>query len=221
MKQKLKKIFENAVWWSGVVMVGLILGLTIQFVKAWTEPTVAPPNGNVGAPVNTSLLDQAKAGGLGVLSLLTHGFQLYNNPDLNGDGIVDNDVTGKVLTAQNANGAVVWAAVPTGSGGGVTMLTDRSSNTMMHGEAAKYCYNLSATAKVAMNGDTTTVYTDWRMPTTEELAVFENTVVDSQMAWTATPYGAGNRNVWLIYQLDGGGWLPMMYDANYYARCVR
>jgi hypothetical protein len=110
MKQKIKKVFENAVWWSGVAMVGLILGISIQFVKAWTEPTVAPPGGNVGAPVNTSPLDQVKAGGLGVLSLLTHGFQLYNNPDLNGDGLVDNDVTGKVLTAIDANGTAAWAA---------------------------------------------------------------------------------------------------------------
>ena len=29
----------------------------------WTEPTAAPPNGNVGAPINTSSTAQTKAGG--------------------------------------------------------------------------------------------------------------------------------------------------------------
>lgn len=99
----MKKIFENAVWWSGVVMAGLVLGLTIQFVKAWTEPTEAPPGGNVGAPINTGIIAQAKQGVLQVL-----GLTVYNDPAVGGD------VTGKVLTAQNANGAVAWAA---GSGG--------------------------------------------------------------------------------------------------------
>jgi hypothetical protein len=99
MKKKLKKIFENAVWWSGVVMVGLVLGLTVQFVRAWTEPSVAPPGGNLGAPINTGIIAQAKQGVLQVL-----GLTVYNNPAVSGV-----DVTGKVLTAQNANGAVAWA----------------------------------------------------------------------------------------------------------------
>jgi hypothetical protein len=113
MKQKIKKIFENAVWWSGVIMVGLVLGLSLQFVRAWTEPTDVPPNGNVGAPINTGTIGQFKQGVLQVL-----GFTLYNNPDLNSDGIIDNDVTGKVLTAQNAYGAAAWAAGDSGGVGG-------------------------------------------------------------------------------------------------------
>jgi hypothetical protein len=60
MKNKLKKIFENAVWWSGVVTVGLFLGLSLQFVKAWTEPPAGPPDGNVGAPLNTGANAQWK-----------------------------------------------------------------------------------------------------------------------------------------------------------------
>jgi len=105
MKQKMKKIFENAVWWSGVVMVGLVLGISLQVVKAWTEPTEAPPGGNVGAPINTSLVGQWKKGllQLGALTLI-------NDPAVSGM-----DVTGKVLTAQNAYGATAWAA---GGGGG-------------------------------------------------------------------------------------------------------
>ena len=105
MKHKIKKIFENAVWWSGVVMVGLILGVSLQFVRAWTEPTENPPNGNVGAPINTGPISQIKNGVLGVLGLST---SYINVP-----GVVP--AAGNVLTAQNASGQVAWAA---GGGGG-------------------------------------------------------------------------------------------------------
>lgn len=101
----MKKIFENAIWWSGVVMIGLVLGLTLQFVRAWTEPAQSPPGGNLGAPVNTGPVAQLKNGVLGVLGLM-----VYN--DFNSNGI---NVTGKVLTAQDAYGAAAWAA---GGGGG-------------------------------------------------------------------------------------------------------
>jgi len=106
MKDKLKKVFENAVWWSGVVMVGLILGLTIQFVKAWTEPTEAPPGGNVGAPVNTGPLAQIKSGVLEVLGLSTYSINIPGTTP----------AAGNVLTAQNASGQVAWAA---GGGGDI------------------------------------------------------------------------------------------------------
>jgi hypothetical protein len=43
MKHKIKKIFENAIWWSGVVMIGLVLGASLQFVRTWTNPAVPPP----------------------------------------------------------------------------------------------------------------------------------------------------------------------------------
>jgi hypothetical protein len=108
MKQKIKKAFESTVWWSGVIMVGLVLGLTIQFVKAWTEPTEAPPNGNVGAPINTGVNLQTKNGSLALLGQLITSF--INVPG-------DIPAPGDVLTAQNASGQVAWAAG--GGGGGI------------------------------------------------------------------------------------------------------
>lgn len=134
MSNGIKKIFENAVWWSGVVMVGLILGLSLQVVKAWTEPTEAPPGGNVGAPINTGILGQFKQGALQVL-----GFTLYNDADPDRDGIIQdiNNVTGKVLTAKDANGQATWAA----GGGGYsytvfgTTTCDSQYRTAYTGEA--------------------------------------------------------------------------------------
>jgi hypothetical protein len=60
MKKKSEKIFGNFAWWLGVVVVGISLGLALQFVRAWTEPTAPPPEGNVGAPINISSVDQTK-----------------------------------------------------------------------------------------------------------------------------------------------------------------
>jgi len=102
----MKKIFENAVWWSGVVMVGLILGVSLQFVRAWTEPTDAPPGGNIGAPINTSAIYQIKAGILGVVGLVANSFQMPT-----GAG------AGKVLTS-DAAGTGSWQA-----GGGISCTT--------------------------------------------------------------------------------------------------
>ncbi|KKU55600.1 MAG: hypothetical protein UX75_C0004G0037 [Candidatus Moranbacteria bacterium GW2011_GWE2_47_10] len=41
---------------------GIVLGISLQFTRAWVEPTVAPPGGNIGAPINTGSLPQSKAG---------------------------------------------------------------------------------------------------------------------------------------------------------------
>lgn len=63
MKNKFKKVFRSLTWWLGVVVVGVFLGLTLQFVRAWTEPSQSPPGGNVGAPINTGPFTQTKHGG--------------------------------------------------------------------------------------------------------------------------------------------------------------
>ena len=76
----------------------------------WTEPSQTPPDGNAEAPVNVGPLAQLKNGVLGVLGLM-----VYNDYDHNGV-----DVTGKVLTAQNAYGAVAWSAVAATGGASFT-----------------------------------------------------------------------------------------------------
>jgi len=61
MNQKKKK---QAMYWLKVAIIGIALGFGLQFVRAWTEPTTAPPNGNVGAPINTGATAQTKAGAM-------------------------------------------------------------------------------------------------------------------------------------------------------------
>lgn len=61
MKQKTKK---QVIYWFSVIVVGIALGLALQFVRAWTEPAQAPPGGNLGAPINTGAQNQTKQGGI-------------------------------------------------------------------------------------------------------------------------------------------------------------
>jgi hypothetical protein len=119
----MKKIFENAIWWSGVVTVGLILGISLQFVRAWTEPTEAPPGGNVGAPINTGANIQTKGvwgditkmGDLliwGVLEALVVKTDYIQNSSL------PTAASGYVLTLDDpVTGRVSWK-LPTGGGSG-------------------------------------------------------------------------------------------------------
>lgn len=63
-----EKIAKQVIYWLSVIIVGIALGLGLQFVRAWTEPEANPPGGNVGAPLNTSANTQVKAGSLGINS---------------------------------------------------------------------------------------------------------------------------------------------------------
>ena len=60
----MKKLFENSIYWIGVLTLGVIVGMTIKMVSAWVEPDQMPPGGNIAAPLNTSNLGQSKQGGL-------------------------------------------------------------------------------------------------------------------------------------------------------------
>ncbi len=69
MKQKIKKLFQEIGVLSLSLTIVFILVMGIAIVKGWTEPTVAPPGGNLGAPINTSANTQIKSGALGVGAL--------------------------------------------------------------------------------------------------------------------------------------------------------
>lgn len=68
-QEKLMKTKKLA-YWASVTTLGIVLGVSLQFVKAWTEPTAPAPAGNVGAPINTSAVPQTKNGVLNINSTL-------------------------------------------------------------------------------------------------------------------------------------------------------
>ncbi len=111
MLSKIKKFTENIIWWSGVITTGIIVGLTIQFVKAWTEPTQSPPQGNLGAPINTGPVYQIKNGVFGAVGIVTN---LFNKIPQSGES----NTAGSVLTLKNpVSGEAVWAPPSGGSSG--------------------------------------------------------------------------------------------------------
>lgn len=64
MKQRIKSFVQEIGIMSLALTIAFISYMGIAFVKGWTDPTVAPPGGNLGAPINTSNMGQTKAGGL-------------------------------------------------------------------------------------------------------------------------------------------------------------
>jgi len=121
---------QKATYWLGVVTIGLLVGLSLQFVRAWTEPTLAPPNGNVGAPINTSWNPQSKAGNLAVNALGISGsgaaLQIPNGSVGIGtatpNSVKQNIIDVKDAWIRDANGgAGAWASAAGGGGSTINL----------------------------------------------------------------------------------------------------
>jgi len=61
-KQKAKKIHHRLTFWLGVLVLGMLVGASIQFGRAWVEPSLNAPDGNIAAPINTGATKQVKQG---------------------------------------------------------------------------------------------------------------------------------------------------------------
>jgi len=48
--KKERSIIKNIKWLFFSLALGLLLGGGMAMVSAWTDPAVAPPGGNLGAP---------------------------------------------------------------------------------------------------------------------------------------------------------------------------
>ena len=59
-------IIHNLKWLTLSLVFGIVLGGGLITIKAWTEPTMDPPEGNIGAPINTGDNAQMKSGELQV-----------------------------------------------------------------------------------------------------------------------------------------------------------
>ena len=105
-------------------------------------------------------------------------------------------------------------------GNGPKAMSAESSAAYTQGNAAKYCYDLSAAAAVASDGDTTTVRTDWRLPSAPEAVMFEGTITSTNYIWTATVYTSGGS--WVSMKLSNGDWTNNTgYNYSNYVRCIR
>src|SRR3989338_623379 len=119
-----------------IFILAVIISIGISYASAWTAPTAAPPGNNVPPPINTSVGDQIKTGGLlnlfnlwvnGALGV-TGGASVGGNVTVAGtiestsggfkfpDGTTQTTamVAGTVVgVCGSANGAVALASAPT------------------------------------------------------------------------------------------------------------
>lgn len=58
---------------SAVLLIAIIMPMASVFAQTWTPPNVAPPGGNVPAPINVGATAQTRAGGLTISDFLTVG----------------------------------------------------------------------------------------------------------------------------------------------------
>ncbi len=101
-----KTIFPKLV--ALTLSVLIVCFLAAFYVIAWTEPTLAPPQGNAAAPLNVSDTPQTKAGALTIAAgggdslILKNGgdIRLYN-ADNSGSALLYVDNNGEVITPGN------------------------------------------------------------------------------------------------------------------------
>jgi hypothetical protein len=105
-------------WHFVSIIILIVFFESLKFVFAWAGPTVAPPNGNVDAPINVGTVDQVKNSGLGLNSLAVFGtailsgvnnyFNFGTTAGSGGYGFRDNNGV-----MQFRNNAGTWAAFAT------------------------------------------------------------------------------------------------------------
>ena len=76
LKEKFQKVSQKLLYWISVAAVAIVIGVGLQMVQAWTEPSGNPPTGDVGAPITTGAIGQGKTGPLTIAGLLTAGNDL-------------------------------------------------------------------------------------------------------------------------------------------------
>ncbi len=169
-----------------------------------------------------------------------HGLIVFNtNPNMtggNGQGFYYWDTTGtdswrfmlvtsngpgsagQVLVSQGPGLAPQWSSTVPGAGdntgANITMFT--AIKGFMDWPT---CYT---TCRNATDGG----YTDWRMPTVDEVmwrfytgAIPLPGGICNCYIWTASP--STNPSYWIIYQEGTPSWSAVYYNSNYYCRCVR
>ena len=148
----------------------------------------------------------------------TIGWKFMSAAD-NGPGI-----TGQILASQGSGNNPQWSTLSTsssGCGGCPTMISVESPGSGNWGTQAAYCRNLTESG-----------YSDWRMPTFDELTyavvyLTPPTAYSANYLWTATKddlsngTGTGDSNYWLILHPSAGYWTYNDYTAAYCVRCVR
>lgn len=141
-------MLKKAAYWGSVVVIGITLGFSLQLVKAWTEPTLPPPGGNLGAPINTGDDNQTKTGKIYAEDVCTTSGKCLSDAsgaagtfsDLGykmccwGEGGIGNSKCGVARFGDVANsGKTEWSGDSNESGGCTVQLMDVSGKCIHDG----------------------------------------------------------------------------------------
>lgn len=223
MKEIGKKVageVKNLVWQGiRVAVIVAIAGGAIWAIAAFVEPTAGPADSDqdftqniLGANDANNDFDSSSVAANG------DGSMIERLEDIKGLSGAASDAASMSDTLFAGQQYIADNMQP--KRGPVIAMSAESAVAMTHANAAKYCYDLSAPAAVAMDGNTTTTYTDWRLPTVGEAAVFEGTITSGNYVYTSTVYEA-TLGSWIKLRLSDGYWLGLAYDIDTYVRCVR
>ena len=114
---------KNITYWASIAIIATIVGCTVQFARAWTEPTTTAPNGNVGAPINTGTAPQVKNGSLGV----TGALQVKGTVLVDGNYGGSNRVVFRNTDTTYYSGGHQWEIYPSGGNDGNISFFDRTT----------------------------------------------------------------------------------------------
>ncbi|MEI8103651.1 MAG: hypothetical protein WCG84_01965 [Candidatus Moraniibacteriota bacterium] len=70
-KKSQRSFQKELTHWLSIIIVGMTVGVGVQFTQAWTNPSATPPAGNVAGPITTGSGAQFKAGALTLNNGLT------------------------------------------------------------------------------------------------------------------------------------------------------
>lgn len=227
MKMKMKKIRKKAIREAKnlilqgirVAIMAAVAGGAIWAIAAFVEPTAGPADSDQDFAQNILGTNDANNdfNSLNVVSN-ADGSIIERLEDIKSLSGAASDAAA-MDTSLFAGQQYIWDNRVKFGRDGVVAISAEAATTYTHANAAKYCYDLSAAAAVAMDGDTATVYTDWRLPTVSEAAVFEGTITSANYIWTATVYEAIS-SYWIFLRLSAGSWDVSFYSSAYYVRCV-
>ena len=181
MKKELRFIGKKFIGGSiAAVAFIAVAGTSLWALAAFTEPTTGPA---------ASIQDFAT--------------------NVLGANNTDNSFDSSSVTA-NADGSVLERLEKLEAEvGGPTAITAEVSYRNLQ-EAIEGCLQLSTTAQYAFGqSNTSTTYTDWRLPTAEELEVFKPYSSDSSILWTNTQRPS-------TYSSANGGTYTTLRPTNYY-----
>lgn len=115
MNKGKRSIQSQATYWLGVTIIGLTVGLGIQFTQAWVDPSGSAPAGNVSGPITTGIANQVKTGGLGLGSLSVTGSAAVGGK-ITSASTVSSDSGTTVVTKDYVDGKTGFVSVSSTSG---------------------------------------------------------------------------------------------------------